>query len=273
MEYLVLGIAGLMIVLGNSAPAQACQAVQKEFRHTQVQSYQPTQTPRGAVIIVPPTGGSNFLDRRYARSLCRAGFESVIITYWQGIDEENLDLAVHERLLRRGQLAISETLEELSSHSFVGILGTSVGAIHGLTALGSTPIDAGFFIAGGAPVSQVIAESSQRELALYRNKRKTEFGFQSTDEYQSALAQAIPQDLEPLYYQDTLRNKSIGFILAKSDDTVPTHLQQQVVDQLNPLTLLKINASHFWAIVKSWWFYEDVIVDFFVSESWSCEEC
>jgi hypothetical protein len=273
MEYLVLGIAGLMIVIGNTAPAQACQAIHKEYSHTHVQSYQPKPNSRGAVIIVPPTGGANFLDRRYARSLCRAGFESVIITHWQGIDEESLELSVHDRLLRRGQTAISETLAELGHHSFVGILGTSVGAIHGLTALGSTPIDAGFFIAGGAPVSQVIAESSQRELALYRHKRMTQFGFQNTAEYQVALAQAIPQDLEPLYYQEILKNKSIGFILAQSDDTVPTHLQQKLVKQVNPLTLLEINASHFWAIVKSWWFYEDVIVDFFINESLDCGEC
>lgn len=277
MEYLLIGVASLSLILWNTQNAEACQSHTLSLgqNHVEAQVRTPKTYQNRTVIIMTPTGGANYLDRSYARSLCRAGFQSIIITGWKGLDEESLELDVHQRLLQRGQDAIQTIVEYLHPEDFIGILGTSVGAIQGLTALGSMDsLSAGFFVAGGAPVAQVIAESSQEELALYREKRFAEFGFNNNQEYAQALAKKIGPSLEPFSYQEALRNKPMGFILAQSDDTVPSPLQQNVIDRLEPQKVLNINAGHFWTIIKAWWFYENVIVDFFLEQAEKdCEFC
>ncbi len=270
METLILAITGLSFFFWGSNKADACQTQVQGYANQQVHSsiYNPKKKSLGTVIILPPTGGANFLDRRYASALCRAGFQSIIITEWAGMDEESLDLSVHQRLLQRGQNAIAEVVSTLEETTFIGILGTSVGALHGMTAMGSRDqIAAGFFVAGGVPLSQVIAESTQKELADYRKKRMKKYGFKDADEYATALSQLIHPELEPLTYQDSLLKKPMGFILAQDDDTVSTHLQLNAVESFHPQPLIKIDAGHMWTIIKAWWFYEETIVDFFVKSS------
>ena len=113
----------------------------------------------------------------------------------------------------------------------------------------------------------MIAESTQKELAAYRKKRKKKFGFKDTREYTEALSQVINPELEPMTYQESLLKKPMGFVLAQDDDTVSTELQQKVVEGFNPQTVFEIDAGHMWAIIKAWWFYEEAVVDFFVESA------
>jgi predicted alpha/beta hydrolase len=43
-------------------------------------NYFPSGKSDKAVIIVPPTGGTNFLNRRYATALCKKGFAVYIMS-------------------------------------------------------------------------------------------------------------------------------------------------------------------------------------------------
>ncbi len=270
MQTLILAITGLSFFFWGSNNADACQAHVQSYGNQLVQSsiYNPKEKSLGTIIIMPPTGGANFLDQRYASSLCRAGFQAIIITGWLGMDEESLELSVHQRLLQRGQNAITEVVNTLTEAPFVGILGTSVGALHGMTALGSKDqIAAGFFIAGGVPFSRVIGESTQKELATYRKMRMDKLGYKDLYSYSKALSQAIHPELEPLTYQQSLLKKPMGFILAQDDHTVPTYLQLKAVESFNPQPFIEIDAGHMWAIIKAWWFYEETIVDFFLKSA------
>ncbi len=248
------------------APLQAdCFQQSKKLSPHQVEvsHYEPEPKTLKAVIILPPTGGITFLERQYARALCNQGFNALIIENWDGLNEENLELSLHQRLLTRGQNAI-ETLITQSAYSSIGILGTSVGAIHAATAFGrSEKLKSAFLIAGGGPIHQVIAESGESNLKKVRKARFKKFGFKDLNEYSKALSEHIGPELESIHYKDFIQEKRLQMVVAESDETVQTKFQENWVTEFNPEQVYRIDAGHMWTIIKAWWFYEEAMVDFF----------
>ncbi len=233
--------------------------------HIKVTHYKPKQNTTKAVIILPPTGGRTFLDGQYARSLCHEGMAALLIEDWDGLAEQSVELDVHQRLLTRGQSAISTVLDTFKFSSF-GILGTSVGAIHAATAFGQNPkLISAFLIAGGGPIHQVIAESGEENLKKSRQARLKKFGFKDVNEYAKALAEHIGPELESIHYAGYIQEKRLQMVVADSDETVQTKFQNIWVEEFKPEQVYRLDAGHMWTIIKAWWFYEKDMVDFFKS--------
>jgi hypothetical protein len=257
-----------MFNLGCASKSHSsCEAEDMVFGSNKVKvSYYSPKNSLGLILIMPPTGGSNFLDRQYASSLCRSGFEALIVEGWQGLGEKSLSLEIHQQLLSRGQEAIDTVLKNFSA-PFMGIVGTSVGALHSATALGRhDELKAGFLIAGGGPIHEVIATSDESTLKEYRKKRKEKFGFESIEEYSQALDANIDDDLDALNFQKAISQKRLALVVANKDETVKTEHQKNWVKAFNPEPLYDFDSSHFWSIVKTWWFHEDKISEFFLEQ-------
>ena len=208
---------------------------------------------KGKILILPPTGGATYLDKGYARSLCKIGFSSMIIKKWSGIEEESLELNIHAKLLGRAQKAIAKVLEEKTqAGDFIGILGTSVGAIHSATALGiHDKIQTGFLILGGAPIHKVIAYSDEETLKKYRQKRMKAFDFQTVEEYAVALSEKIPNEVRPLFLADKVQKKDTFSVIALKDKTVLSEYQKSLAKAFQSESL-EISSSHIPSII---WFY------------------
>lgn len=216
---------------------------------------------RGSVLILPPTGGENFIDRSYARALCEAGFDALIVRSWTDWDEYDLALEIHQRFYDRSQRAIRVLVDSLRP-GFVGILGTSAGGIHASLAVGHDPrIAAAFVIVGGGPIASIVARSDQEAMAEARARRFERYGFRSLDEYEAALSRALTWN--PLRPNLDLGSKLLGMAIAERDGTVPTADQLRLMRFWSPETLLRLDAGHVGAVLRTWMFHSDVVVGFF----------
>ena len=85
------------------------------------------------------------------------------------MEKESLALDIPAQLLVQAQQVIAKVIEEKTqTEDFLGILGTSVGAIHSATALRLYDrIQSGFLILEGIPIHKVIADSNEKTLKKY----------------------------------------------------------------------------------------------------------
>ena len=228
---------------------------------TQVSHYQCSRPALESILIIPPTGGVNFLDRSYARTLCKNGFDVVILERWSQDDEYSLDLQIHERFYQRAQRAIGIALENIKT-PFVGILGTSVGAIHAAIAVSRfARISAAFTITGGAEINQITALSEQDVLVDAKEKRFKIHGFKNEQEYAEALKAHIP--FEPSLLPRPSSKQILGMVIASADTVVPTYNQDLLRKLWSPQTVLEVSGNHKFSIIKTWLFHRQKIVDFF----------
>ncbi|MFN2288151.1 MAG: hypothetical protein ABR578_07435 [Chromatocurvus sp.] len=222
-----------------------------------------------AVIIMPPTGGTTFLESRYASRFCQAGFSVYVVSAWTGMSETSVELAIHNRLFGRAQRAI-QAITEQAPEALVGLLGTSVGGLHAATAAGHLAgVSATFVIAAGAPVASVIAFTDQKALKTLRERRMEKFGFDSQAAYRDALAQEF--HWEPLAFADAARDRPLGMVVVRGDRTVPTLYQEQLREAWQPDVEYSVSGfpvgAHAVGILQAWWFHAQDILDFFVEAS------
>lgn len=217
----------------------------------------------GSVLILPPTGGENLLDRKYANELCEAGFDVFILKKWTGDDEYNTELSIHTRFYARAQKAIETVFAHVET-PFIGILGTSVGALHTAVAVGVQPrLNAAFVITGGAPIADIIARSDQGAMEDVKKKRFKIYGFKNEEEYLAALDKVLP--LDPFKNKIDYQQKSLGMIIATKDTTVPTEFQERLRQLWGTKVVYDFSSSHFMSILKSWYYHSEDIVKFFTT--------
>jgi pimeloyl-ACP methyl ester carboxylesterase len=216
------------------------------------------------ILILPPTGRTNFIDRSYGEMFCKAGFDVHILDGWTGDDEASLDLEIHSRLYSRALRAIGIVVDAAhgESNRRIGIFGTSVGGTFAAVAASAFPeIRAAFVVTGAASIASVIANSDQEILQQVRKKRFERHGFKSQGEYIAALERTIV--LDPMKMERGFEGKSLGLVIAKKDTTVPVRYQMDLKNLWQTDQVIYLNAAHTWAIVSTWLFHSREITDFF----------
>ncbi|MEO0335574.1 MAG: hypothetical protein AAF202_04240, partial [Pseudomonadota bacterium] len=170
------------------------------------------------IVIVPPTGGVNMIDKGFARMFCRSGYLAIILRSYTGSDEVSLDLDVHTRVIGKAVKAF-RMIRIQYPQKFFGILGTSAGGIVASTLVDdfADDLDAIFTIVSGAPLYAVIARAGEKGLKKLREDRMRAFGFQTIEDYEMALAKrlhvSIPVNVPPQI--------KVGMIVARKDTVVP----------------------------------------------------
>lgn len=214
------------------------------------------------IIILPPTGGSNILDRSWARNFRAQGFNAHIIERWTLFDEFSLDLGLHQRLYGRSQKAIGMVLDHLKGAEYIGLLGTSIGGIFTAMAMGiHDRIDGAFVITAGANMGVMIANSDQEAMVDLWEKRRTQMNLPDKKIYSELLRAKIEYD--PLQLPRKFKGKDLGMIIATEDTTVPTENQMSLKELWKPKTVIEFSNNHFWAIVKSWFWDSGKVITFF----------
>jgi len=231
-----------------------------------VSLYSGAAPSRKTILILPPTGGSTYIDRSMSKRLCRAGFDVYILEKWTGMDEMSDELQLHHRLYTRALKAISEVLKSVPQNNFVGLLGTSVGATFVAVAVSQIDrIDAAFSIAGGAPIPGIIVNSDHKSMHELRERRYKKFGFKNNDDYFRALEPEFP--LDPFKSKKRFSGKTLGMSIATKDTTVPTRYQKELEQLWKPQTVYTVDSAHFWGIVNTWYRHDKDIVQFFIDAS------
>ena len=215
-----------------------------------------------SILLMPPTGGTNYIDKSYAKNFCAAGFDVYILDSWSRMTEPgSADLELHQRLYNRGQQAISTVLAQVKSPK-IGMLGTSLGGLHAAVAASFQPrLNAVFIITAGAPITEVIMTSDQKAMQDLFAVRKIKYGFKDRAENLHALEKAFL--LEPMKIGPGYRNKALGMAVATEDETVPTPSQKKLQAFWQPGKVITLPNGHFWGIVNTWLFHEDEVLNFF----------
>ncbi len=230
----------------------------------------PAPRPSRCVLILPPTGGANFIDKSYARGLSRRGAAVKILLRWAGQDEKSLELSLHQVLHERALRAIELTMESVPEAQQISLMGTSVGALFvAISASQYARPDRLLAIAGGVPIPEVIANSDHESMVKLRKDRFKKFGFNDRAEYESAIHEDFlldPIDLEKDLVGKNLRSKKLGLIYFTDDETVPTKTQLQLLQLWQPQFKVALRAGHVWGIIKTWWSYQEDINDFLLGQ-------
>jgi len=237
--------------------------VTKKPGFVQARIYAPTQPSDRTVILLPPTGGENVLDRGYSDSLCSAGFKVVLLQTWFKQTESTLDMGMHDNGAVRSLSAIRHVLDYLkpSRATQVVILGTSVGALSSSLALGfDARLNAAVLIVGGVGVAEIIAASTEQGAAKLRRSRMKAFGFKSYSEYLSAMRKKVL--IEPADFVNYSGQKTVLAFVGGNDVTVPTKHQLDLVRAFGA-EADEYPGDHLQTIIHTAIFKKSKITDFF----------
>lgn len=241
----------------------------EEMGTTNARAYLPLQyNNEGAektIILLPPTGGENILDRGYANYLCFKGFRTIILQNWPGDGETTIDLGMHDKGAIRSLAAIRRIVDYVKPNrdSQIGILGTSIGAVSSALALGfDKRINVAALIVGGIGMAEIIAQSDESGASKLRASRMAALKFKSQEEYMAALKSAI--HIEPGLFHDYTGEKKVLSFIGAADTTVPTKNQMDL-SQAFKANAITYKGNHSDTIFHVFCNYRKTIFDFFAS--------
>lgn len=244
---------------------QGTDPVTKSLRTVQVTLYKSIiSRSKKAIVLLPPTGGVNVLDRGYANQICRAGISVALVEGWDHQLDTSLDYSMHDNGAIRYLAATQHVIEFLLDRNLtsIGLLGTSIGAVGGTLAFAvDDRIKAATLIVGSARLADIVAFSDEQGANQLRELRRTEFNLNSVTEYQKILNQSI--SIEPYKYLEgvNFQRKSL-IITADEDTTVPSEYQYELVKLLNGKEL-RLKGNHLRAIKDTFWNHSSDIINFF----------
>lgn len=270
MKYGKLLRGAVLVVLGFGCAShpdeRGCVATPREYTSGEeitvnVSYYGGPAPVAKSIIIMPPTGGTNYIDRRYAAAFCDAGFDVYIMDNWSNKEFDTIELNRHQLFYTRSELAVTELLKGIPK-GFVGMLGTSAGGLTTSISVQTQPrVQAAFLIVAGTPIIDVVMKSDQAAMIDLRKARHEKLGYKTDTDLLADLRKSFT--LEPQQFGDRFKGKMIGMSIATDDSTVPTSTQTALQDLYKPQTVLTHQSGHFWGIVETWLFDTSDIVSFF----------
>lgn len=212
------------------------------------------------MVVMPPTGGENALDRAQANNFCEAGYLTHVLTEWPEIEYEYNDVRMHDATGFR----IQDTFHSLisSDNRPVGILGTSLGGILSTSIIPLEPrVAAAVFVVTGVDLPYIISRSDQRYVKAQRKARMKEYKLKTTDEYEALMAQEIHHDPKDALAVAIDLPPSLH-IIAMKDTTVPTVSQEALAELFPNPEIIRMKGGHISTVILSTTSKNDEILDF-----------
>lgn len=253
---------GAAFVTGRDPVTNASRVIAlKQFR-----AALPVQDENRAVILMPPTGGENILDQKWANQLCSRGIRVVMVESFETTPEVGLDLGMYDKQALRSLVAIRQTAEFLnqSGSNSIGILGTSLGALQASFAtVIDSRINTAVFIAGGMGLAQIVARSAEPEQARLREMRMKAWKLDQAG-YDAAVAKAIHVDVLPFVEPTLKTRKKVLSVVALNDSYVPTETQMRLYNAFGKQGVITFDREHVNSIARTSIFDSLTIVNFLV---------
>lgn len=219
-----------------------------------------------AVVILPPTGGSNLIDRSYARGLVRKGARVKLVTGFSGEDEKSYDLQIHERIHKNAIRGLELVIQSFSNEKKVAVMGTSLGGLFVAIAVGQEiQFERALVVAAGAPIPRVIVDSDLDSMRELKKKRFEIFSLKSDEDYYNQLSRKYRLDPLSATLQKPGRPR-LAMVILTEDDTVPTSTQRALQNHWHPVWVREMENGHFWGIVSSWLFHRREIQSFLIDD-------
>ncbi len=219
-----------------------------------------------AVIMIPPIGGTNLLDRKMAETFCENKMSALILTddfaYIQSQSAGPLRPPEdHQETFYRVGAAVKGSLALISDdanldYKKVGMFGVSLGGVLGSFMMATqADISAGYFVVAGGDIPQILAVSEQDEVSRIRRKRMSEEGLNTKAEYEEFLREHILFD--PMDLAQTMIPETINMVIAERDSSVPTPNQRSLHQAFGQPDTRYINAGHVDAVISALFWSSD----------------
>jgi hypothetical protein len=222
----------------------AAQSPAWNATQTTLKVYAPERpVTQGQAIIVPPTGGENFLDRHLSSELCKAGITAFTLNYVSAYPVVTLDLSVHDLATEEFLAQLEKTLRYFPNPTV--IVGSSLGGLLSSIAYGMAS-QAGFtngfplsfqptqtiallrgasLTVSGGELAGVLADSQVDGVVAQRKLRMTHDGL-NRNQYEEELNKEIR--LDTLALANPKAAKSVQFFEGLLDEDVPTQYQNNL---------------------------------------------
>tara|TARA_Y100000780_G_scaffold152506_1_gene137379 strand:+ start:60457 stop:61470 length:1014 start_codon:yes stop_codon:yes gene_type:complete len=226
-----MAYALLALFLFNTTDLLSCN--KRSFKLSEedtVLEYTPEQqTVRGQTLILPPTGGANFIDKKLARGLCRRGHKVFVLNYNQP-NSVVKDLGIHDKLSRKVFESVNSFLE---THPHpTAIYGSSLGGIYGSAIFSYgmnrseeyptfSKVEAFIGTVTGGPLHEVLTHSTTSDVKKQRKLRFKTGTYKNIQAYQESLKAAI--DIDPLEYASP--SDDVLLFISTQDTGVPARTQ------------------------------------------------
>lgn len=217
------------------------------------------------VVILPPTGGVNILDRGYANEMCSLGLTVALVSGWDHQGERSLDFNMHNNGALRALVATRHVIEFLQTEApdSVGILGTSIGAVAGVLVMAFEPrVSSAALIVGSARFADIVADSDEAGTSSLRQQRMSHLGLHSREQYRDAVRASIK--IDPALFMNQITKRPVLVVSADADTTVPSQHQYEMANWLQAEKHLQLRGDHRQVIKDSFFRYRKDIVGFFL---------
>lgn len=264
---LPLGASAKQVNLKNACnePQRLAMKTDSGFQVTFVRYSYPDSYERGKLVLMyPPTGGLSQVDRRFARNLCRNGFNAIIIEDFTDYTLQTLEIG-YNNIVLENTLRATKLLRRRYRHEFFGMFGISAGGIAASTMVDDFEgdLDAIFLVTVGGPLHSIIARAGAEGLTKMRERRMRRFGITDIADYESAIKASLSMEI-PTRISDELK---VGMILSTNDEIVQDEYQRYMFTIWAPDHAVRYDSGHVRTILSAAAQYTDEVAEFFNSAS------
>lgn len=207
------------------------------------------------LLMIPPIHGVTAREKKVSEHFISCGYHSVVLEPVKNITDTSLTLKNFNNSLKsfiiavRSTIDIFETKEEVDPKNMF-VWGASMGACYGSIAVSiDNRVNAAIFIVGGTPISNIVTESLQENVAKYKNDRMKLEGIPDVEAFRKKLKDNISVEVER--FAANRKPSDLLFVIALKDHSVPTQYQFQLAKAFggNPI-IIQNNGGHAATILK-----------------------
>ena len=212
------------------------------------------------VILLPPTGGMNFLDRQMGKYFCSRNVTFYILAKFDGFADKDFDLTRHDRQIRGNTAALKELIHWI--HEPVNLMGASLGALYAAAAMGADPqIGKVVLTVGGTDLAGILTESELGSVTIQKTNRDKIYHLSSDEEYLQLMRKSIRFD-PGIFLSEEKASERFLLYISNTDTDVPTKFQKQLAAQLPKAKKLYFETGHIWTVVRTYLFHREEIFNF-----------
>ncbi len=219
----------------------------------------PGEGPHAAVLVLPILAGSHVVSEGLAKALVGRGYAVLRLERRPLFaDDEEPGLEEVARRLRTGLVEARRALDWLSTHpevdaSRLAVAGVSLGGIMAATLAGMDPrLRAGFFVAAGGGIPEILWESRERPLRALRERIRRDADAAERERFLERV-RAVTDDVDPLRYAGSVDPRHVVLVSARYDRIVPPARTRVLWEAMGGPRWHVFPAGHYSMAPFFWW--------------------
>lgn len=205
------------------------------------------------VLVLPPIGGVNAVDKSIASYLANRGINVLIALTPENIAELERPVEDIDGFLIRTTVSLRHLIDFATDRNKVDAdrisgFGASLGGIRLLTLIGvDDRISSSVLYVAAGNIAEIMANSDQDIIKDYREAKMKEYQLETREEYLDLLV--ANSNIEPLDNVNNFDPSSVFMKISNKDKAVPTKNQLETLKAIGTNNFKKTNSGHVAAVI------------------------